>query len=243
MVDVNALVAYLKEGIKLIQPSIPTIVGAILTSVFLRKDTQTSEFVKIKNGLFQEAAEELLENGRMTYYEFYKCKNFLEVAALADKYFNEKKESVSQRILDFDWFIRFYESSGSISSEEMQKYWAKLLVNAVNNNHIENKIYIDILGKLSYLEAKIIEKIYNYPFDVLQHKTLLTYNLPNSIEIQDDKKNDEFPALNSFEIELTLINLSRLGCISLGKSWGGGEFNSLIHVTLLGKYFYEACNT
>ena len=244
-IDKTALVEFLGKGVELFKTSIPTITGAILATIFLRKNTSTTEFEKIKNGFFQEATEELLSNGKITYYELYKCKNFLKIAKLADEYHN-KQAKVSTSInseakVDFDWFINFYESAGRIGNEEMQKYWAKLLVNAVNDVQIQKKIYIDILENLSHIEAIIIEKIYSIPFDELQHKTLLTYNLPNNIEIKDDKNFDKSPDLNNAEIKLALINLSRIGCISFVKSYGGGEFYSDIHATLLGKWFNEAC--
>lgn len=40
---------------------------------------------------------------------------------------------------------------------------------------------------------------------------------------------------------LSLANLARLGCISIQKSWGGGEIFKLVNPTLLGKSFVEAC--
>ena len=242
--DGTALVEYLSKGIEFLKPAVSTVVGALMATMFLRKNTRTTEFEKIKSGLFQEAAEELLENGKLTYLEFYKCRNFLKIAKRADEYQKQKQstnDTTLQDKLDFDWFVQFYELAGNINDEKMQEYWARLLANAVNDRNIQKKIYIDIIARLSHQEAEIIEKIYSIPFESLQHKTLLTYRLPESVAIKSEEMRDNYPDVNDDEIKLALVNLSRIGCISLGKSFGSGELYSVIHATLLGNCFYKAC--
>jgi len=192
--NTTALIDFLQKGVEFIKPTIELIVGGLIATMFLRKNTSIGEFEKIKSGFFQEVTEDLLKNGKITYYEFYKCNNFLKIAKYADEYFKEKEEqsknnATSQEKFDFDWFIQFYESSSNISDDEMQKYWGKLLANAVHDNSIQKRIYIDIIARLSHFEAIIIEKIYSLPFDEIQHKPLLAYNLPDSIEFLDEKTN------------------------------------------------------
>lgn len=125
--------------------------------------------------------------------------------------------------------------------DDLQDLWTNLLINAVSNKNIELKrVYIDILERISPLEAKILEKIYSLPFDLYQHKPLSTYCLPDNIDVQSEDR-QEVPPLDNADIELALINLARIGCISSVKTFGGGEIFSQINMTLLGNKFHEAC--
>lgn len=127
-------------------------------------------------------------------------------------------------------------------NDNLQDLWAKLLVNSISNKGIELKrVYIDILERLSPLEAKMLQKIYDLPFHENQHKFILTYRLPEYVEVLNDDNNERVPPLNNPDVELALINLSRIGCISPVRTYGGGELYYLINLTLLGNKFYEAC--
>ncbi|WMJ24332.1 Abi-alpha family protein [Paludicola sp. MB14-C6] len=127
--------------------------------------------------------------------------------------------------------------------DELQDLWAKLLVNAISNKGIElRRVYIDILERLSPLEAKIIDKIYSIPFNENQHKFLVTYLLPDNMEvITEGKSETDYPRLSNKDIEMALIDLARIGCISPMRSIGGGEIYSFINLTHLGNNFHEAC--
>ena len=57
--------------------AISPIVGSIFTAIFLRHNTEATEFEKIKAGQFKEVADSLLRSGKMTYTEYYKANNFL----------------------------------------------------------------------------------------------------------------------------------------------------------------------
>lgn len=60
--------------------------------------------------------EELLETGRLSYVELYKCRNFLKIAKRADEMIAayqerqpevEAEEKKEQDIFSFDWLMRF----------------------------------------------------------------------------------------------------------------------------------------
>lgn len=159
----------------------------------------------------------------------------------ANEYIKESGLSGVERALPLKFAIPLLQGASLEDDDYLQDKWAQLLANSVIRNGIEIKrVYIDILERLSPLEVRIIEKVYgSFSFDELQNKTLLTHKLPEAIEIQDEARRE--PAQNDPEIQLALVNLSRIGCISLTKSIGGSEFYSMIHSTLLGKYFYDAC--
>jgi len=145
------------------------------------------------------------------------------------------------RALPLKFAVPLLQGASLEDDNYLQDLWAMLLANAVNDKCIELKrVYIDILERISPLEGKILKKVYSLPFNEIQHKALVTYKLPFDLEI-DSEDQHEYPTLNNPEIELALVNLARMGCISPAKTWGGGESYSIIHPTLLGKYFYKAC--
>ncbi len=137
--------------------------------------------------------------------------------------------------------IPLLEAASLEEDDYLQDLWAKLLVNSsILNNNIElTRTYIDILERLSPLEARILEKIYNLPFEKIQHQGVSTEKLPEEVAIAEEK--GEYKEIINEEVILALANLSRLGCIAPTRSIGGGEIFSRINPTLLGKYFVEAC--
>jgi hypothetical protein len=140
--------------------------------------------------------------------------------------------------------IPLLQAASLEDDDYLQDMWAKLLVNAADSNSgIDLKrTYIDILERLTPLEAKILEKLYEIPFDETQHNGIRTDGLPNEVNAgkeDDTRKNWEEP---SDEVKLALISLAHVGCISPVRTWGGGELFSSVNPTLLGKYFVDACS-
>ena len=60
--DGNTLIEVIKSGITMINSSLSAIVGAVVTTLFLRRNTRVTEFEKIKAGKFSELIDELLKN-------------------------------------------------------------------------------------------------------------------------------------------------------------------------------------
>ena len=75
--DGNTLIEVIKTELPVISSSVSAIVGAIITTLFLRKNTSTTEFEKVKAGKFSLVIDQLLESGKMSYLEYYRCRNFL----------------------------------------------------------------------------------------------------------------------------------------------------------------------
>ena len=142
----------IKGGISLANTTIGAIVGALLTTIFLRKNTKTTEFEKIKNAKFTEVTEDLLKDGKMSYLEFYKCNNFLKVAKKADELHKASdrtsESSIEKAPYDFDWFVRFYEYTSCVSNEEMQSIWASVMAREVDN---PGSFSLSLLNSLSLM--------------------------------------------------------------------------------------------
>ncbi len=140
--------------------------------------------------------------------------------------------------------IPLFEAASLEDDDTLQDIWARLLVNAANaESHINlQRAYIEILEQITPLEASILLRIYSLPFEDIRHNGVEVERLPFDVAVgKDDKKRYEELADPSDEIKLALANLARLGCISIQKSWGGGELYKKVNPTLLGKSFVDAC--
>lgn len=141
--------------------SVSLIIGSIITAVFLRRNTQAQEFEKIKANKFAEVVDDLLESGKMTLTEYYKTKNFLKIAKMADSLVQEKRNNSIDKQYSFDWFIRYYEASGNISDKEMQILWAKILAGEIEKPSSYSLRTLDVLRNISKEEAERFAKICN----------------------------------------------------------------------------------
>ena len=129
------IVGFIQNNISTIAPSVQFVAGAVVSAMFLRKktsiETGTKAFEKIKAAKLGEAADALLDSGRITYTEFWKMKNYAEIAKKADELKAEQAEKIPPQ--DFDWHTRFYEACGNISDDEMQEIWAAVLSGEIGN--------------------------------------------------------------------------------------------------------------
>jgi hypothetical protein len=121
--------------------------------------------------------------------------------------------------------------------DDLQDRWAKLLVNAGNANSgvVVKRSYISILEDLSPMDAKILEKICSVG---LIDEAILTYKLPDEAVIS---QSDNFDAEPSQDVQLSLSNLMRLGCITSAMYLGGRLNLAEVQPTLLGCCLVEAC--
>lgn len=162
-------------GVSAAGDSVSGFVGAIISTLFLRKNIQVKEFEKIKANKFSEVINDLLENGNMTYYEYYKCKNFLKIAKIADAYFGVNKDTDSSKShsdecakYDIDWFIKFYDYASSINNEDMQYLWAHILASEISS---PGKIPNFLLYSLSMMRREQAEFFCNIArFALLDYK-------------------------------------------------------------------------
>ncbi|MFA4918358.1 MAG: Abi-alpha family protein [Thermodesulfovibrionales bacterium] len=124
-------------------------------------------------------------------------------------------------------------------NDELQDRWAALLVNASNiNSGIDvKKAYISILEDMSPFDANILEKICSVPLQN-QHVRILTYKLPEEAVVSSEV--DFLPEPNP-DVQLSLGNLIRLGCLTANITWGGGQILTCVESTLLGRSLVEAC--
>lgn len=135
---------------------------AIIGAIFYRGQIEKKEFEKIKAGQFEKITEELLTDGKMTYSELYNMTNFLNIAKKADEEFkklpNSKVHYENGR--NFDWYMRFYDAVGTVSDEEMQTLWAKVLAGEINEPGTFSLRSIDCLRNLRKEDALLFSRAY-----------------------------------------------------------------------------------
>lgn len=158
---------------------------------------------------------------------------------------NEPTRAISMKLA-----LPLLQAASVEDDDFLQDMWARLLVNGINKNSGVDlkRVYIDILENLTPLEVTILEKIYSVPYSESQHHGVITQYLPLQVstykeEVIDSYQEGTITELDEpkDEIKFALANLDRLGCISLQRSLGGGELYSVVHPTVIGKNFVQAC--
>lgn len=172
------LITFLSRNLESIGSAVGPVAGALFTVIFLRYNTKTDEFEKIKAGKFREVADDLLKSGKMTYTEYYKANNFLTIAKKADCYYQDHPRIDTGTIYDFDWFVRFYEAAGSVSDDTMQNLWAKILAGEIAQPSSFSLKTIDVMKNLSKKDAELFIKICSHSFVINGSN----YFLPNEDE-------------------------------------------------------------
>lgn len=160
------IIKILSNDIEGVVSAVAPIVGALFTAVFLRKDTATKEFEKVKTGKFGEVAEELLTSGKMTYSEYYKANNFLDIAKKADMYCYKQANASKDKEYEFDWFIRFYEAAGNVSDEMVQDMWARVLAGEISGSSTFSLKTLDVMRNLGKQDAELFAEICSHSFVV-----------------------------------------------------------------------------
>ncbi|WAK03760.1 Abi-alpha family protein [Methylobacter sp. YRD-M1] len=161
----------------------------------------------------------------------------------ADQLLKEIGLDKPTRTIPLKLAVPLLEAASLEDDDFLQDLWAQLLVNAVNcaSGISLQRAYIAMLEQLTPLEAALLEKIYSLPYSETQHNGVVVGKLPQEASIgKDDDKEDDLSD-PSDDVKLALANLTRLGCIVIQKSWGGGELFKKVNPTLLGRSFVEAC--
>lgn len=182
--DIEKACEVIGSAWSVLQGSVPGAVSALIAVLFTRKNSSTSEFEKLKQGKFAEVVDDLLEKKEITYVEYYKCRNFLEIAKIADEYYkniNSKKREQYQEF-DFDWFFRFFESASNVTDKQMKDLWARILAGEISNPGMFSFRTIEVLHNLTKKEAEIFVEIIKitlkssgHPFIINNQELLIKY--------------------------------------------------------------------
>ena len=148
----------------------------------------------------------------------------------------------SRRPVPLNIAFPLFEAASLEENDSLQDLWARLLVNAVDANSGINvtRCLITILQDFGPLEAKILKSIYEAPSDIHKGGNVPTKGLPE--EYLEPGPIEADPGLPPEEVQISLWNLMRLGCIGHGSTWDGLTGIRRVQITPLGKALVEACS-
>lgn len=219
MDNFNNIINIVKEALPLVQSGIPALVGGFVTAMFLRGNTSRAEFEKIKAGKIKEALDDLVNSHELTLTELVKCKNLLKIAEIADREYAKKNENdinEQNKEFNFDWFLRFFETAGCVSNDNMQLLWAKILSSKMRNSEMASLRLLDTLRTMDYEDAKLFESICPY---LVQRVPFNDIVLPEDLQINkiDGIRHNLIFDISPFKIshlcECKLIDYSKISTI------------------------------
>ena len=134
----------------------------------MRKNIKAIEAFKAHE--FEKVANGLINEGKLSYVELYKCRNFLKVAKRADEVIadlrNDDVESEqgigNEDKFEFDWLMRFFDAVGNISNDDLQRLWGKVLANEITRPKSCSLRTLDMVRNMPPEEAKTFSLLCRY---------------------------------------------------------------------------------
>ncbi len=159
-----------------------------------------------------------------------------------EKYMKALGMDTPTRFIPPKFALPLIQAASLEDDDNIQDMWARLLVNGADErNGLDLQMaYIEILNNLTPLEAKILDKIYEIPFEESKNDGILTGDLPQRVVVAKQKANTERKEPTD-EVKLAISNLIRLYCLKSPATLAGGEHLGNVNPTFLGKNFIEAC--
>lgn len=165
----------------------------------------------------------------------------LRLMRRAEETLKEVGLATPTKSLPMKLLVPLLQGAAMEEDDQLQDRWVNLLINSCNEAaHIDlQHSFIDILERLTPLEAQMLDCIYSLPYEKIRHDGVITENLPYSAKVGTDTDQEDVPP--SEAVQIGLANLALMGCVRLGLSMGGGEFFGRINPTFLGILFVQAC--
>lgn len=136
--------------------------------------------------------------------------------------------------------------AGTMEDEDyLQELWAQMFVNGVDEDSgVEiHRSYIDILERISVLEARILETVYSVEIDHYLNTAIATGCLPEEghlwYSINGNNKSFSEP---SHEVKLALARLAQMGLLNLPTETAWAENFMYVMPTMLGRAFVATCS-
>ncbi|CAG0937070.1 hypothetical protein TFLX_05976 [Thermoflexales bacterium] len=103
---------------------------------------------------------------RTRYREIRRQRN---IDAIVDKAIDQLPASVSNKPVDEDWMVQFFNYAQDVGNEEMQQLWAKLLAGEVSNPGSYSLRTLQAVRLLQPSDAAIFQKFASYIWDGNMH--------------------------------------------------------------------------
>lgn len=174
--------------------------------------------------------------------KFRRAENLIRFHSRIKEVMEEAGIEGSTRPVLLQFAIPLLEQASLEEDDALQDLWAKLLVNAVNvNGPVEmRRAYISILEQLTSLDALILLTIYSLGDGPVDKIGVATGGLPTRAKFARFKLGTEDLPHPTPDVQLSLANLARVGCIDIGDTFGGAKYYSVVTPTVLGRAFVQA---
>jgi len=112
-------------------PAVQGVVSSLITTLFVRRGEMTKAMEMLKAHEFEKVTNDLLNSGKLSYVELYKCRNFLKIAERADEVFANYQEKESEQVpgedeknkFSFDWLMQLETSVMKSCSSYGERCW------------------------------------------------------------------------------------------------------------------------
>lgn len=129
---------------------------------------------------------------RLIYQEMKKQQNIESIIAGTYNELNNEN-SVSEEPVNEDWLFKFFDLGGSVSDEEMQKIWSKILAGEIKNPNTYTLRTLDTLKNITQAEAILFKEVSKFKFMhntvpfIINNEILNKYNCTysNLLKLED----------------------------------------------------------
>ncbi|MBO4914355.1 MAG: DUF2806 domain-containing protein [Oscillospiraceae bacterium] len=147
---------------------------------------------------------------RLLFQELKKQRNIDAVIAAAYTEL-ESETIVSQEPVDDDWISSFFDFIANVSSKEMQMIWGKLLAGEIKSPRSYSIRTLDVLRKMTALEAGIFQNLVPYVLRCWKDNSKLSEDYFVFSNVSLDKYGIPFPSLVALA-DAGLLTLSQVYC-------------------------------
>ena len=138
---------------------------------------------------------------RLTFQEQKRQSNIRAVAKMAAEELHGKE--VANHEVDHDWVARFFTDVQDVTSEHMQRIWAKILAGEVETPGRTSLYTLEILKNMTQRDAKLFEDVSRFVFDDL---------LDSGFMLFDEKCAER---ISGFPIHDIVLRLQSYGLLSM----------------------------
>jgi hypothetical protein len=144
----------------------------------------------------------------------------------------------ANRTIPISFLKPLWESASLEENDLLQEKWASLLANAANGTSgVETRTsYLSTLQQLSPSDASLMDAIYN------------SKEIGEIIDVDELQLPRDFPnvaiqvEIDAIDIEYSVANLIRLGCLAVAPSHGPNTTIDNVYRTHYGLHFMRACS-
>ena len=172
--------------------------------------------------------------------KYYRWERQIRLMEKANNLLSKRGLKNPTRTLPIKIALPLFESASIEDDENIHDMWVRLLVNAVDADCkiSVKRSFISILSEFEPLDAKNFLEIYLIADSGDREQAIWTKNLPERADLVKPCNEDCNP---SWDVEVSLGNLSRNACIESAIAFGGIAILSAVHTTRIGWELYMAC--